>query len=78
MCKYGLFQDIALLSLANMLHQTTLYDDALLVTNMAMEASPRLVALHFTVANIYAAKVSHSEHCERSSYFDLATLDIIG
>ena len=37
-----------------------LYNDALIVCNMALEISPKFVVIHFTMANIYAAKVSTS------------------
>ena len=49
-------RDIALLSLANILHQSGRLDDALTVTTMALETSPDLVAIHFTMANLFAAK----------------------
>lgn len=35
-----------------------LYNNALVVANMALEISPKFVVIHFTMANIYAAKVS--------------------
>ena len=51
-------KDIPLVSLANILHRAGLYNDALIVTNMALEISPKVVVTHFTMANIYVSKVS--------------------
>ena len=49
--------DIPLISLANILHRSGLYNNALVVTNLALEISPKFVVIHFTMANIYASKV---------------------
>ncbi|KAG1652458.1 Tetratricopeptide repeat protein 17 [Nymphon striatum] len=49
-------RDIPLVSLANVLHRAGLHNDAIITTNMALEISPRFVVIHFTMANIYAAK----------------------
>ena len=51
-------KDIPLVSLANILHRGGLYNDALIVTNMALEISPKFVVTHFTMANTYVSKVS--------------------
>lgn len=56
--KCNLFQDVPLVALANVLHRSKLYNDAVIVNNMALDISPNLVVIHFTMANIYAAKVS--------------------
>ena len=37
---------------------TGLYNDALIVTNMALEISPQVVVTHFTMANIFVSKVN--------------------
>ena len=50
--------DIPLVSLANIFHRAGLYNDALIATNNALEISPKFVVIHFTMANIYASKVS--------------------
>ena len=50
-------KDIPLVSLANILHRAGLYNDALIVTNNALEISPKFVVIHFTMANIYVSKV---------------------
>ena len=50
-------KDIPLVSLANILHRGGLYNNALIVTNMALEISPKFVVTHFTMANIYVSKV---------------------
>ena len=49
--------DISLVSLGNIFHRAGLYNDALIVTSNALEISPKLVVIHFTMANIYASKV---------------------
>ena len=46
-----------LVSLANILHRAGLHNDALIVTNKALEISPKFVVIHFTMANIYVSKV---------------------
>lgn len=51
-------KDIPLLSLANILHRAGMYNNALILTNMALEISPKFVVIHFTMANIYVSKVS--------------------
>lgn len=52
-----MLQDLALLSLASVLFNAGQLDEALLATNVALEADPELVSTHLTIANIYAAKV---------------------
>jgi len=47
-----------LLGLASMLYQCNMLDQALHVTMLAMDLSPDVVAIHFMLANLYAAKVS--------------------
>jgi hypothetical protein len=37
-----------------------LLDDAAMVAKMAIEAAPKFVVTHFTLANILASKVSYS------------------
>ena len=54
-------RDIGFLSLANVLLSAQLYNDALIVANAAYEISGKKFAVvPFTIANIYAAKVSPS------------------
>lgn len=57
--KFDIFchtlKDIPLISLANVLHRAGLYNDSLIVANMALEISPKFVVVHFTIANIYAS-----------------------
>jgi len=48
-------QDVALVSLANVYHQLSLLHSALIAGGAAMDTSPRLVVIHFTLGNIYAA-----------------------
>ncbi|XP_077862903.1 tetratricopeptide repeat protein 17-like [Saccoglossus kowalevskii] len=54
-------KDIALISMANIFHRAGLFEDALVVTGMALEISPDLVVNHFTMANIYAAMGNYIE-----------------
>ncbi len=42
--------------MANILHRAGVPNDALVVTNMALEISPKFVVIHFTMANIYVTK----------------------
>ena len=51
-----MFQDISLLSLTNVLHQSGLTDSAILANDLALEASPKIVGLHFSMGNLYAAQ----------------------
>ncbi|XP_074659865.1 tetratricopeptide repeat protein 17-like isoform X2 [Tubulanus polymorphus] len=50
--------DIALVSLANVLHRAGRINDAIIANSIALDISPKLVVIHFTMANIYAAKKS--------------------
>ncbi len=63
-------QDIPLISLANILHRAGVPNDALVVTNMALEISPKFVVIHFTMANIYVTK----NDLEMAVAFYLSTL----
>ena len=54
-------RDVPLISLANIFHRAGLYNDALIATNQALEISPKLVVLHFTMANIYLSKVRNQQ-----------------
>jgi len=48
---------VALLGLASMLYQCNMLDEGIHVTILAMDLSPDVVAIHFMLANLYAAKV---------------------
>ncbi|CAD6193908.1 unnamed protein product [Caenorhabditis auriculariae] len=48
-------RDVALVSLANICHQAGLLNSALIAAGAALTTSPTLVAIHFTLANIYAS-----------------------
>lgn len=54
------YKDIPLTSLANVLHRAGLNNDALVAAYMALEISPTFVVIHFTCANIHAARVLNS------------------
>ena len=43
------------MNLANILHSSGHWRDALKLLNAALEHSPRVIALHFSTANLYAA-----------------------
>ena len=49
-------RDLALVSLANVYHQLSLLNAALVAGGEALAVSPKFVVIHFTLANIYAAQ----------------------
>jgi len=51
-------QHIPLLSLANILHKAGAIDDALEIATTALNSSPKTVVIHFSIGNMYAAKVT--------------------
>lgn len=55
---FPLFQDVPLISLANIFHNAKLWNDAIIVATMAVEIAPHFVVNHFTLANVYVAMVS--------------------
>jgi len=65
-------RDIPLISLANILHRSGLYNDAIIAANMALEISPTFVVSHFTMANIYTSK----NDLEKAKLFYLSTLTL--
>jgi len=65
-------RDIPLISLANILHRSGLYNDAIIAANMALEISPSFVVSHFTMANIYTSK----NDLEKAKLFYLSTLTL--
>ncbi|KAL3984668.1 hypothetical protein ACH3XW_35480 [Acanthocheilonema viteae] len=48
-------RDVALVSMANIYQQAGLLHSALIAGGFALKISPKLVAIHFTLANIYAS-----------------------
>ncbi|XP_067656213.1 tetratricopeptide repeat protein 17-like isoform X4 [Haliotis asinina] len=50
------YRDTALISMANVMYQTNNLNDAIVITNMALDTSANLAVSHFTLANLYAAK----------------------
>jgi hypothetical protein len=56
--KSFIFQDVALLSIANVLHRAGFLNDAIVAASYSMDLSPGLVVGHFNMANLYAAKVN--------------------
>ncbi|XP_072474543.1 tetratricopeptide repeat protein 17 isoform X4 [Notamacropus eugenii] len=48
-------KDVPLISLANILHNARLWQDAIVVATMAVEIAPHFVVNHFTLANVYVA-----------------------
>ena len=52
---------IPLLSLANILHKAGSINDALEIALAALESSPETVVIHFSIGNMYAAKVRTTE-----------------
>jgi len=65
-------RDIPLISLANIMHRSGLFNDAIIATNMALEISPTFVVSHFTMANIYTSK----RDMEKAKQFYLSTLTL--
>ncbi|CAM6006292.1 unnamed protein product [Sphagnum balticum] len=50
-------RDLALVSLANVYHQLSLLNAALIAGGAALDLSPKFVVIHFTLANVYSAQV---------------------
>ncbi|XP_066219073.1 tetratricopeptide repeat protein 17 isoform X1 [Saccopteryx leptura] len=48
-------KDVPLISLANILHNAKLWNDAIVVANMAVEIAPHFAVNHFTLGNVYVA-----------------------
>lgn len=46
-----------LISLANILHNAKLWNDAVVVATMAVEIAPHFAVNHFTLGNVYVAMV---------------------
>jgi tetratricopeptide (TPR) repeat protein len=58
-------RDIAMVSLGNILHRTRHHKDAVVVLEAALEISPDLNVIHFTLGNIYAhiGEYNKAEKC---------------
>ncbi|XP_044775409.1 tetratricopeptide repeat protein 17 isoform X3 [Neomonachus schauinslandi] len=48
-------KDVPLISLANILHNAKLWNDAVIVATMAVEIAPHFAVNHFTLGNVYVA-----------------------
>ncbi|XP_006865091.1 PREDICTED: tetratricopeptide repeat protein 17 isoform X2 [Chrysochloris asiatica] len=48
-------KDVPLISLANILHNAKLWNDAVVVATMAVEIAPHFAVNHFTLGNVYVA-----------------------
>jgi hypothetical protein len=55
----GAYKDVALLSLANVLHRARHPAEAAIVAHAGLQLSPSLYVHHFTLGNIYAVRVAH-------------------
>ena len=64
-----MWQDVAFVGLASMLHRCGMVDDAMLVTILALDSSPDVVAIHFMLANLYAATVRAVDYICRFKWF---------
>uniref|UniRef100_A0A914ZLD2 Tetratricopeptide repeat protein 17 n=2 Tax=Parascaris univalens TaxID=6257 RepID=A0A914ZLD2_PARUN len=64
-------KDVALVSMANIYHQAGLLHSALIAGGAALGISPKLVAIHFTLANIYASMADY-EHALQFYYSTLS------
>jgi len=67
-------KDLALVSLANVYHQSGFLHSALITAGAALHVSPKFVVVHFTLANIYAALGDW----ERAMMFYYSTLSLQG
>lgn len=68
---------IPLLSLANILHKAGSINDALEIALAALESSPETVVIHFSIGNMYAAKVRYNfNHTDKWYLIELWTLFI--
>ena len=56
--KYFDFQDTIFISVANVLHRAGYINDAIMTMSYALQSSRDVVVSQFTMANLYAAKVS--------------------
>lgn len=56
-CPFLFLQDVPLISLANILHNAKLWNDAVIVATMAVEIAPHFAVNHFTLGNVYVAMV---------------------
>ncbi|CAI2353072.1 unnamed protein product [Caenorhabditis sp. 36 PRJEB53466] len=65
-------RDVGLVSLANICHQAGLLNSALIAAGAALSSSPRLVAIHFTLGNIYASSGDY----QRALNFYYSTLSL--
>ncbi|VDK47979.1 unnamed protein product [Anisakis simplex] len=61
-------KDVALVSMANIYHQAGLLHSALIAGGAALGISPKLVAIHFTLANIYATMFYYSTLSLQSNF----------
>ena len=50
--------DVAYLNLANVLHRSHMSRDAVIPLKMALEISPDVNVLHYTLANVYVVRLS--------------------
>ncbi|VDD88470.1 unnamed protein product [Enterobius vermicularis] len=60
--------DVALVSMANIYHQAGLLHSALISGGAALTISPKLVAVHVTLADIYASMVTLLSYLQTSSF----------
>ena len=56
---YRMQKDVALISLANVLHRSRYSNEAAIVVHAALEVSRELNVNHFTLGNIYAVSSGH-------------------
>lgn len=64
-------KDVALVSMANIYHQAGLLHSALIAGGAALAISPKLIAIHFTLANIYASMADY-QHALQFYYSTLS------
>lgn len=56
---FRMHKDVALISLANVLHRARYSNEAAIVVHAALDVSKELNVNHFTLGNIYAVSIRH-------------------
>lgn len=60
--SFRMHKDVALISLANVLHRARYSNEAAIVVHAALDVSKELNVNHFTLGNIYAVSTKYVQH----------------
>lgn len=60
--SFRMHKDVALISLANVLHRARYSNEAAIVVHAALDVSKELNVNHFTLGNIYAVSTMYVQH----------------